>query len=155
MRTCSRCKQELPDDAFRWRTKGRKHRQSQCRDCAKLTSKEHYTANKQAYKRRSAAHSARKIEEHSRKVYDLLAASSCFDCGERDVLTLDFDHKDRQSKLFSIADAVASHQYGWRKIEAEIAKCDVRCANCHRIKTARENNSYRWKFSLADSGEGS
>jgi len=59
-------------------------------------------------------------------------ASGCVDCGYNgEGCALDFDHV-RGTKLFSIAMA-------WNRradlVEAEIAKCEVVCANCHRIRT--------------------
>lgn len=31
--------------------------------------------------------------------------------------------------------------YTWDKIHAEIAKCDVMCANCHQIKSYEEDQN--------------
>ena len=59
----------------------------------------------------------------------------CVDCGEADPIVLDFDHRDREHKVDSVMKLVLSG-YGWETILAEIAKCDVRCANCHRRRTA-------------------
>jgi hypothetical protein len=33
----------------------------------------------------------------------------------------------------------------WKTVELEIAKCEVRCANCHARKTARELGNYKTK----------
>ncbi len=49
---------------------------------------------------------------------------------------LEFDHV-RGEKIRALAD-MAWRGFGIERIEAEIAKCEVRCANCHRRKTARE-----------------
>jgi len=62
-----------------------------------------------------------------------LKANPCVDCGETNIIVLEFDHIG-DDKQFNISDAVR-HGYGMAKIEAEIAKCEVRCANCHRKKT--------------------
>jgi hypothetical protein len=45
---------------------------------------------------------------------------------------LDFDHV-RGEKLYNVAKMAAG--YSWAKILVEIEKCDVVCANCHRIRT--------------------
>lgn len=59
----------------------------------------------------------------------------CRDCGYRDhPEALDFDHRPDEVKLFNIARSRNSH--GLNAVLVEIAKCDVRCANCHRVKTA-------------------
>ncbi len=62
-----------------------------------------------------------------------LEANPCIDCGETDPIILEFDHVTG-TKEFNISDA-ARIGYGMPKLKAEIAKCEVRCANCHRKKT--------------------
>jgi hypothetical protein len=58
-------------------------------------------------------------------------ALTCIRCGESNPVCLDFHHRDPQQKLFSIASSVEGHR-SKQLILAEIAKCDVLCANCHR-----------------------
>ena len=66
---------------------------------------------------------------------EYLRRRCCVDCGEWDPLVLEFDHRGRKSK--AVADLVRS-TVSWKRIEQEMAKCEIRCANCHRRKTARE-----------------
>lgn len=44
----------------------------------------------------------------------------------------DFHHRDRSEKLFNLASSMAAGR-SWDLIRAEIEKCDVLCATCHRI----------------------
>jgi hypothetical protein len=62
-----------------------------------------------------------------------LKANPCVDCGETNIIVLEFDHIG-DDKHFSISDATRKG-YSLEKIKNEIAKCEVRCANCHRKKT--------------------
>jgi len=59
------------------------------------------------------------------------AALRCVDCGENHPATLDFHHTNPAEKERSLGDI---GKYGWSrtKVLAEIAKCVVLCANCHR-----------------------
>lgn len=66
-----------------------------------------------------------------------LEAHPCVDCGESDPIVLEFDHDRSQPKLFNIGEAV-TRAMSIKTLSAEIAKCEVRCANCHRRKTRRE-----------------
>ena len=61
-----------------------------------------------------------------------LKANPCVDCGETDAIVLEFDHVT--GKDFNISDA-ARKGVSIKKLKDEIAKCEVRCANCHRKKT--------------------
>ena len=61
-----------------------------------------------------------------------LKANPCVDCGETDAIVLEFDHL--HSKDFNISDA-ARKGVSIKKLNDEIAKCEVRCSNCHRRKT--------------------
>jgi hypothetical protein len=77
---------------------------------------------------------------HRRQVLNYLMNHPCVDCGESDAICLEFDHV-RGKKKGNIARMLGN--YGWPTIEKEIAKCEVRCANCHRRKTARQRGYYR------------
>ena len=65
--------------------------------------------------------------------------AGCIDCGYKEnPAALQFDHIDPSTKLFRIAAASSKR---WEVILAEIMKCEIRCANCHAVKTQRENRS--------------
>jgi len=52
---------------------------------------------------------------------------------------MDLDHRPDELKTFELSDAIAKGK-SKQKILDEIAKCDVVCANCHRVRTfTREN----------------
>ena len=65
---------------------------------------------------------------------------TCNDCGCKSEYQeiFDFHHIDPKEKEFSIAHII---HYGWAKIEAELKKCVMLCANCHRIRHAKENST--------------
>lgn len=55
---------------------------------------------------------------------------------------LDFDHEDPSSKSGEIG-RLATSGMPWERIVAEIEKCSVRCANCHRRRTAAMRGYWR------------
>lgn len=78
-----------------------------------------------------------RIVRNKKRVFvnEYLKAHPCVDCGEANTIVLEFDHVGvAGSKEFNISDAVR-FGYGMKRIKNEIAKCEVRCANCHRKKT--------------------
>ncbi len=88
------------------------------------------------YKDRKKLYEAQK--RHRLKVraslFNFLSERSCIDCGEKDPIVLEFDHRDSKSKFKVVAKMLSGH-YSWKSVELEIKKCDIRCANCHRRKT--------------------
>lgn len=57
----------------------------------------------------------------------------CKDCkNSYHIEAMEFDHC-RGEKKFELSRGT---KYGTKTVRAEIAKCDLVCANCHRIRTA-------------------
>lgn len=57
----------------------------------------------------------------------------CADCGyNQHPAALDFDHRPGTIK---VRDIKSGKQFGWQALQDEVAKCDVVCANCHRVRT--------------------
>jgi hypothetical protein len=70
----------------------------------------------------------------------------CMDCGYNDIAdVLEFDHRPDEVKLFEVGKA---DLYGWEMILAEIKKCDVVCANCHRIRTVKRRDQFKFTFDV-------
>ena len=63
------------------------------------------------------------------------------DCGERDPVVLDFDHITPSVKGYKVS-YLASQGLKIKTIEQEIELCEVRCANCHRRRTAKQFGWY-------------
>lgn len=115
-----------------------------CRECYRLIHREHY---RRRHARRRAAISQRNRRQHDENARTLLAylrTHPCVDCGERDPVVLEFDHV-RGVKRRAV-ERLASSGCSVGTLLAEIEKCEVRCANCHRRKTARERGYRRVRF---------
>lgn len=111
-----------------------------CR-CAACT-----TANadsKRAWRRRSPVMAAKENARSfalkrlkSQWVWQYKAAQGCADCPERDPVCLELHHRDPSVKE---GDVSAMYSHSWEAIRAEVAKCDVVCANCHRKRHRRDS----------------
>lgn len=96
--------------------------------------RKHYQENKEYYKDKARERKARELPRRRAIVNRYKVMKGCIDCGyNRHPHALDFDHLS--DKEFLISRALGS-MASWTRIKNEIRKCEVRCANCHRIKTA-------------------
>jgi hypothetical protein len=106
------------------------------------------TAGRAGWRRASEAGQAhrpypsRTVERNLAHLYDLLRRSACVDCGERDPLVLEFDHVDLKRAAVT---RLAWYGCSLATIDAEIAKCQIRCANCHRRMTATRGGHFRFR----------
>jgi len=79
----------------------------------------------------------RKILAYINLVKSEGACSDCGYLGKNYPQVLDFDH--RKDKKFNIGNCL-SHTTSLKRVIEEIAKCDLVCANCHRIRTAKKRS---------------
>lgn len=96
------------------------------------SGRRHYEANKEKIKARAIEH-----RKNIRKQIQNLVRESkqvpCADCGESyPSYVMDFDH--RGDKAFNVG-AWSRHVNTVNAVRAEIDKCDIVCANCHRERT--------------------
>ena len=95
--------------------------------------KAYYKKNKNVIKKRSYESKLKAIKRNKEYVNDYLKKNQCIDCGNNDVRVLEFDHV-HGIKFKNISDMICE-AYSIKKIQEEIDKCEIRCANCHRIVT--------------------
>lgn len=136
MKTCSICGVRKALDEFPFRSDRPTVRFGMCRDCKRRYGRAHYTANIQYYKDKAARSRTRSRNDNYQELIAYLRVHPCVDCGERDVRVLQFDHVDPATKSHDVSWMM--RRTAWSRVLDEIAKCEVRCANCHRRKTARE-----------------
>jgi hypothetical protein len=80
------------------------------------------------------AEKRKRANNKKREIINSFKNQPCADCGvSYPSVIMDFDHV-RGEKLFNIGSAGPGKSLS--VLEAEIAKCDVVCANCHRLRTA-------------------
>jgi hypothetical protein len=109
-------------------------RGARCLDCRRAAGRAHYRANREYYLAKARRRTERVVQETRAWLLTYLREHPCVDCGNEDVRVLEFDHRDGATKLRAIA-ILAGQGFGLARVQAEIEQCDVRCANCHRIRT--------------------
>jgi hypothetical protein len=101
--------------------------------------REWYARNKKKRISQVSACNTKLRERNIAYVYEHLASHPCVDCGEGDPIVLEFDHV-RGSKVNDIS-RMARIGFSISKLAAEICKCEVRCANCHRRMTHKRRHA--------------
>lgn len=90
--------------------------------------RKHYYANRQAYIDKAM----RRRKEIKQWLNALKEASPCVDCGvSYPYYVMDYDHVGE--KVMDVNRLINNCSY--KRIEQEIAQCELVCANCHRIRT--------------------
>lgn len=131
-RSCGRCGQAKPLADFAWRRKAREQRDNHCRPCRADYKHEHYAAHRERYIANALRRKRSVAAERAVYLVAFFRDRPCVDCGETDPLVLEFDHLGQKS--FDIAKGLRDRP--WQAVLAEIAKCDVVCANCHPARRA-------------------
>lgn len=141
MKVCSKCNKEKVEEEFNFRNRCKNIRCTQCRLCVKEYYTSYYSLNRKKEIERAKKNDRLRTTILKQNVLNYLTTHPCVDCGEADPIVLEFDHV-RGIKHWSISNMVVQ-AYGWSNILNEIDKCDVRCANCHRKRTAQRGDYFR------------
>lgn len=150
IKKCSKCLKDLDLSNYYMRKTG--HRSGEyyekCKDCMKDRGRNYYHANhdrqlKLALIRRHRAYLEKRsfLIEYKNK--------PCLDCGIKyPFYVMDLDHRDFKNKVNNVSRMFTAN-WSLEKIKNEASKCDVVCANCHRIRTYKKFNSKKLNAEIA------
>lgn len=141
MKICTKCNIEKPESSFYFKNKEQNIHKSKCIDCCMVYAKHHYKINKPIYLKRAKTFNKNQTVLNRQKMIEFLKSKSCLDCKTQNYRVLEFDHKNGKDKKTNVSNMIC--RYSWETIMEEISKCDIRCANCHRIKTGIQFNWFK------------
>ena len=130
-KTCTGCgKRKLISSFHPHKSRGYQHL---CKDCSSEKDKQRYLANKKSYAERNKANRESLRELHK----ELKRSNPCIDCGKHfHPCQMEYDHLE--DKKFTIASLINTGRR--TKFLAEIEKCELVCALCHRERTYRRKH---------------
>jgi len=130
-KTCTRCKQHKPISQY-GNTADKKL--SACRECINKAQKIQYANNKKYYLDRNRERRAINREWYQ----EIKNKTPCVKCGNQyPYYVMDYDHIEPTNKILCVAQMMG---FSRKAILNEMAKCELLCANCHRIKTYETSN---------------
>ncbi|MCA1615336.1 MAG: hypothetical protein LC800_14785 [Acidobacteria bacterium] len=136
MKHCTSCGQEKLESEFSRKGEGL---QDRCKACFAEYHRRYYEKNKALY----AAKNRRNKSRQRARLKAILVAEKqrpCADCGGVfHPWVMEFDHRDAADKVGAVGNLV-SRGCTDERLLAEMAKCDIVCANCHRMRTFNRLN---------------
>lgn len=112
-KVCTTCKETKPKADFCFNFGAKDSLTRQCKPCA---------------------HHAEKEKRKQRLFRKFERGGFCVVCKTTEIAALDWAHRDRKAKI-----AVVGKLHNKKKLDEEIAKCDLKCKNCHEVETAIED----------------
>ena len=124
-KVCNKCGEGAEHRGRRSNTRSSPFPESECIKCKTARNSRRYWNN-------------RKFVDRYKRL------KGCMSCGFSDPRALDFDHVVTEEKSFNIATRLHNNR---EVIKDEIRKCNVLCANCHRIKSVENGDRHNWRKS--------
>ncbi len=116
-------------------------RNNSCRDCQHAFNKDYYEGDAKERHLQQVKERTEAARETAREyVYQHLLRHPCEVCGETDPRVLEFHHVGEKDNTVT---RMVTGGWSIRRIQEEIDKCQVLCANDHRRVTVEERNWYR------------
>ena len=135
MKICSSCKIKKDKSEFGIKSSTKDGLNPRCKSCYSQYMKVWYSQNSEDHKKRVNDRKNR----IRKNMWEYYSTNPCVDCGESNPVVLHADH------IGPKADNISSMVYSgrsWSAIVKELQNCEIRCANCHAIKTARDFGWY-------------
>lgn len=130
---CTVCKQNKDAKEFNKCRSRKDGLQTKCQLCSRALSKKHYQQNKA----HAAKYNKQRRQRNRQFMIDYLSGQICIDCKQKyPSVCYDFDHV-RGSKTTNVSSML---DCSIETLKKEISKCEIRCSNCHRLKTSRQFN---------------
>lgn len=142
-RLCKTCGQLKPFDEYYKRARYAGGYLPICIACARQRSQDRWNGKSIDYRKEVRANAAAGKLNNTRINNEnilKLFAKGCVDCSVADSRVLEFDHA-RGTKRFNIS--LKRTCLVWKQLKVEIDKCDVVCANCHKLRTISRSGSWR------------
>lgn len=129
MKRCNKCGEDKPVEEFAKNKAKKDGLQGMCRGCKKTTDHIHHKNNRESQNERNRAN----VRIRSSYINELKSVP-CLDCNRTFIpFAMDFDHV-RGVKIDDIS-VMVRNCVTMNVLIAEIAKCEIVCAVCHRIRT--------------------
>jgi hypothetical protein len=136
---CPKCSKKKLSSDFYLRKTGPRSGQlyEKCKECMKFRGRKYYHDNRERQLSLALARRHKAYLE-KRKFINKIKDKPCADCGIKyPYYVMDLDHKRGTNKINDVG-YMTSRNWSLEKIKREAGKCEVVCANCHRIRTFRK-----------------
>jgi hypothetical protein len=142
MKTCCKCRREKLESEFGKNKINVDGLQRYCKECKRKIARVWYNSSCKDSHLVNVKRNNRKYRNIMRNaIWEYLQIHPCVDCSETDPIVLEFDHV-RGKKKYNISCLINSTNVDL--LLEEIKKCEVRCANCHKRKTAKQFQNYKY-----------
>jgi 5-methylcytosine-specific restriction endonuclease McrA len=124
-KTCRVCGLVKPLSDYGKRSRTKDGHESFCKDCGRTAYQRYYKEGAERYRKRIT----KNRDRYRKAIDDEKVGKFCMKCGEDDPVCLDFHHLyDKKLTISEMRNRLVSLDV----IRAEMAKCVLLCANCHR-----------------------
>lgn len=143
MKTCDTCKIPKPDSEFNKNKAKKDGLNSICKECSRKRSRQYYKEKGELHKKNVVRRNKKNRKVLQDYILQHFKSNSCKDCGNSDPRVLEFDHLPQFKKSKDISRLLAA-SVSTNTLQKEMDKCEVVCANCHKIRTVeRSKVNYR------------